>query len=184
MASVGRRPSTTSAWVLVASRMPIQIPGMMNKISPHHGQPHQHTHRQDRPEPLEPEAVALLQAGVLAGRLGRYRPGDGPGQDEEHHHPGQLGDQPGHPDPPGWGRHHGAVAGGHPAHPDGVAEQVLQRPPSGSPPTPHALSQAVPGTGDNPDLVVGHGLGGLVALRLAAFFKLLAVLDRPAGTSS
>jgi len=29
------------------------------------------------------------------------------------------------------------------------------------------LSQAVPGTGDNPDLVVGHGLGGLVALRLA-----------------
>ena len=56
MASVADDPPPPSTWVLVASRMPIQIPGMMNKTSPHHGQPHQHTHRQDRPEPVEPEA--------------------------------------------------------------------------------------------------------------------------------
>src|SRR5215211_6301775 len=42
------------------------------------GQPDQDAHGQDRSQPVEPEAVALLHAGVLAGHLGRHRPGDRP----------------------------------------------------------------------------------------------------------
>jgi hypothetical protein len=46
----------------------------------HGGQPHQDAHQQARPEPHEPEAVALLDAGVLTSHLGRHRPGDRPGE--------------------------------------------------------------------------------------------------------
>jgi hypothetical protein len=44
----------------------------------HGGQPDQHAHQQDRPEPHEPEAIALLNVVVSSSHLGSDRPGDRP----------------------------------------------------------------------------------------------------------
>src|SRR4029450_8937520 len=90
------------------------------------GQPDQHADQQDRPQPVEAEAVALLDARVFAGDLGGHRPGDGPGQHQVHQQSGQPGDQPGRPHGPGGGRDL-LVAAYLTSGADPVPEQVLQQ---------------------------------------------------------
>src|SRR5215217_8018371 len=90
------------------------------------GQPDQHADQQDGPQPVEAEAVALLDARVLAGHLGRDRPGDRSGQDQVHQQPGQPGHQPGRPHGPSGGRDL-LQAGDLAAAADPVTKQVLQQ---------------------------------------------------------
>src|SRR5215217_1576706 len=59
------------------------------------GQPDQDADQQDRSQPVEAEAVALLQGRVLPGDLGGHGPGDGPGQHQVHQDPGERGHQSG-----------------------------------------------------------------------------------------
>ena len=90
------------------------------------GQPDQDADQQDRSQPVEPEAVALLQARVLAGDLGGHRPGDRPRKDQIHQDAGQGGHQPGCAHGPGGGRDL-LVAGDLAAGAEPVAKQVLQQ---------------------------------------------------------
>jgi hypothetical protein len=102
------------------------MPGMMNRMSPPVvAQPDQDADQQDRPQPVEAEAVALLHAGVLTGHLGRDCSGDRSGEDQVHQDAGECGQQACDPHRPGC-RLHDPVTVALALGADQVAEQVVQ----------------------------------------------------------
>src|SRR4029453_1103763 len=90
------------------------------------GQPDQDADQQDRPQPVEAEAVALLHARVLAGHLGGNGSGDRPPEDQIHKDPGERGHQARDPPLPRRGLHD-PVAGGLALGADQVTEQVVEQ---------------------------------------------------------
>jgi hypothetical protein len=127
MAWVPRRPSTTSASTLTGQPDPDPDARDDEQDEPGDGgQPDQHADQQDRSQPVEAEAVALLHAGSSPATSAATARVIGPGQDQIDQDAGQGGDQPGRPHRPGGGRDL-LVAGDLAAAAEPVAEQVLQQ---------------------------------------------------------